>query len=66
MNIECRIIKVDGFEILELHRGEVFEYYVKEYEKVDYKYVFGVLDRFTEYQLRTLADSEYFDSIFEG
>lgn len=68
MNItvaECTIIKLEGFEILEMPRNGIYEYYVKAYEKVNYIYVFGTADRFTKLQLKTLAENEYFDSILE-
>ena len=54
------IIKVPGFEILEIYRDGIYEYYVRPYGKNDYIFIFGVRDRFTDGQLRVLADNGYF------
>lgn len=59
--MECRIIKTEGFEILELHKGSIYEYYAKAYGKNNYIFAFAVLDRFTEHQLKVLAANEYFN-----
>lgn len=57
------IIKVKGFEILEIYRDNVYEYYIKPYDKNNYIFVFGVMDRFTDCQLITLAENGYFDNL---
>lgn len=63
--MEFRIIKAEGFEILELHKGSIYEYYVKAYEKTDYIFAFAVLDRFTEHQLKVLVANGYFNHFEE-
>ena len=59
------IIKVKGFEILEIYRNNIFEYYIKPYDKNNYIFAFGVMDRFTDCQLITLAENGYFDNFEE-
>lgn len=64
--MEANVIKVEGFEILEIKRGRVFEYYVKPYDENDFIFAFGVLDKFTEVQLKVLAARGYFDNFEQG
>lgn len=63
--MEFNMIKVPGFEILEILRENVFEYYVRPYDKNDYIFAFGVLERFTYNQLKTLAEKGYFENFEE-
>ena len=59
--MKFNIIKVLGFDILEIYRDNIYEYYVKPYDKNNYIFVFGVEDQFTESQLRVLANNGYFE-----
>lgn len=61
--MEFNIIKVPGFEILEIYRDDIYEYYVRPYGKNDYISVFGVKDQFKESQLRILAEAGYFEEV---
>lgn len=62
--MEIKLYSVEGFEILEILRGRIYEYYVKPYGKNNYIFAFGVLERFKVNQLEVLASRGYFD-IFE-
>lgn len=42
------------------HEEKLYEYYVK-YGSNDFEYKFGSFERFSELQLKALADSGYFD-----
>ncbi|MBO7735755.1 MAG: hypothetical protein J6S67_24520 [Methanobrevibacter sp.] len=42
-------------------KQNVFEYYLKEYERNDFEYQFGVTEPFTVKQLTQLYDQGYFN-----
>ena len=60
--MEFKIMLIIDFEILEIERGGIYEYYVKAYNKNDFIFAFGVVDRFSESQLRALIDKGYFEN----
>ena len=64
--MEIKLYSVEGFEILEIVRGRVYEYYIKPYGKNDYIFAFGVLERFKVNQLEVLAANGYFENFEQG
>lgn len=61
MDSKIMIIFTD-YVILETYDPEekLYEYYVK-YGTNDFEYKFGTFERFSELQLKALADAGYFD-----
>ena len=61
--MKFNLIKVPGFEILEIYRDDIYEYYVRPYGKNNYIFVFGVKDHFSESHLKVLAEVGYFEEV---
>lgn len=46
-------------EILEIHRLDTYEYYVRYADMTDFCYMFGVKEKFKKSKLRNLIKAEY-------
>lgn len=61
--MKINLIKIPAYEVLEIQRDNLYEYYVKPYDYPNFIYAFGTEDRFTPKQLQVLADNCYFEDI---
>lgn len=50
-------------EILEVHRLDTYEYYVRYAGMNDFHFAFGVLEKFKKSKLRKLIECDYFGFI---